>query len=123
MRKSFRFISSAIVALAISGSAFACIAVDAGPIWNQKDAESKCPNVCSGLKWNGQWTTTQEGVMSVCGTTAGVSIPVGPIWDNDDAKTKCQPQLKKARWNGTWTTTEEGKMSVCGCNPPPPVRK
>lgn len=43
--------------------------VDAGPIWNQADAQHKCPAVCQGVggKWNGQWTTTVPGQMSVCG--------------------------------------------------------
>jgi len=41
----------------------------AGPIWNNQAAQIKCPTVCSnvGLKWNGQWTTTNPGIMSVCG--------------------------------------------------------
>ena len=43
--------------------------VEAGPIWNNSDARHKCPSVCSkaGGKWNGQWTTTEPGQMSVCG--------------------------------------------------------
>jgi FtsP/CotA-like multicopper oxidase with cupredoxin domain len=43
--------------------------VNAGPIWNNDDAKTKCPGVCQGTKgvWNGQWKTTVEGQMSVCG--------------------------------------------------------
>lgn len=42
--------------------------VDAGPIWNNKDAENKCPEVCENKGgWNGQWTTTEPGTESVCG--------------------------------------------------------
>ncbi len=46
----------------------------AGPIWNNQDAQIKCPATCSdvGLKWNGQWWTTKPGIMSVCGC-----IPTG----------------------------------------------
>jgi hypothetical protein len=46
-----------------------CADVDAGPIWNNQQAGQVCPGVCSkvALQWNGQWTTTQQGVMSVCG--------------------------------------------------------
>lgn len=46
-----------------------CTDVQAGPIWNNAAAGTICPETCdtSGLQWNGQWTTTQPGVMSVCG--------------------------------------------------------
>lgn len=40
--------------------------VEAGPIWNQADAEAKCPRVCRPERWNGQWRTTDPGRMSVC---------------------------------------------------------
>ena len=41
----------------------------AGPIWNNDDAQTKCPVVCAsyGGTWNGQWSTVVEGKMSVCG--------------------------------------------------------
>lgn len=46
-----------------------CQDIDAGPIWSNPDAQGKCPTVCADVArtWNGQWTTTQPGVMSVCG--------------------------------------------------------
>lgn len=46
-----------------------CIDVQAGPLFNQSDAENKCPSTCTAPlgKWNGQWKTTKEGIMSVCG--------------------------------------------------------
>lgn len=42
--------------------------VNAGPIWNQKDAESKCPALASSQSatWTGHWWTTVQGKMSVC---------------------------------------------------------
>jgi FtsP/CotA-like multicopper oxidase with cupredoxin domain len=46
--------------------------VKAGPIWNNADAQTKCPNTCknaSGGVWNNQWNTTIPGKMSVCGCT------------------------------------------------------
>ncbi len=45
------------------------IDVNAGPIWNNQDAQTKCPATCTNvnLKWNGQWTTTEPSQMSVCG--------------------------------------------------------
>ncbi|MFM7453247.1 MAG: mannan-binding protein [Cyanobium sp.] len=113
--------AAAAIVLATGGNALA-VDVDAGPIWSNDDAKAKCPGVCTGLKWNGQWTTMEQGVMSVCGTTVGVNIPFGPIWNNGDAKRKCLAQLSKVTWSGQWTTTEQGVKSVCGCNPPPPVK-
>jgi hypothetical protein len=45
--------------------------IEAGPIWNNADAQGKCPATCSnfgaGWKWNGNWVTTVPGKMSVCG--------------------------------------------------------
>lgn len=45
------------------------IDVNAGPIWNNQDAQIKCPATCANvnLKWSSQWTTTVPGQMSVCG--------------------------------------------------------
>ena len=42
--------------------------INAGPIWNQNDAQSKCPGTCKNKnrRWNGQWRTTQANVQSVC---------------------------------------------------------
>jgi len=42
--------------------------VNAGPIWNQQDARTKCPAVAAsqGGEWTGQWRTTIQGKMSVC---------------------------------------------------------
>ncbi|MGH1538937.1 MAG: mannan-binding lectin [Arenicella sp.] len=43
--------------------------MNAGPIWSNEDAQTKCPTTCSNvsLQWNKQWTTTVPGQMSVCG--------------------------------------------------------
>lgn len=41
--------------------------VKAGPIWSDKDAQAKCTQTCADKGgWNGNWTTTEMGVMSVC---------------------------------------------------------
>ncbi len=42
--------------------------VEAGPIWNQADADIKCPVVADAVrgKWTGQWSTSKQGQMSVC---------------------------------------------------------
>lgn len=92
--------------------------VNAGPIWNNDDAKAKCPKVCSpsNVTWNGQWKTTVEGQMSVCGSEKAGDVKAGPIWNNDDAKTKCPAVFAQDQWNGQWRTTVEGQMSVCGCD-------
>ncbi|MBX9882173.1 MAG: mannan-binding lectin [Sphingomonas sp.] len=42
--------------------------LDSGPIWNQRDAEGKCPAVArrAGGEWTGNWRTVQVGSASVC---------------------------------------------------------
>ena len=57
------------IALPVVGSSWD---VDAGPIWNNQDAQTKCPTTCqnaSGGTWNNQWRTTIPNKMSVCGCT------------------------------------------------------
>ena len=56
------------IALPVQGATWD---IKAGPIFNQQDAEKKCPGVCSKnqAQWNNQWTTIVEGVQSVCGCT------------------------------------------------------
>lgn len=58
------------MANALNGVTDPCVAdINAGPIWGNNDAETKCPGVASAYDgtWNGQWTTTVPGEMSVCG--------------------------------------------------------
>lgn len=47
--------------------------VEAGPIWSQSDAQTKCPAVAAavGGTWNGNWRTTVPGQMSVCEVRMG----------------------------------------------------
>lgn len=46
-----------------------CTDQPAGPILSNDQAQQVCPGICSAVEdsWNGQWTTTVFGVMSVCG--------------------------------------------------------
>lgn len=116
--------------------------VEAGPLWNDSDAQRKCPQVCSGLgaKWNGQWHTTRQGEMSVCScdkehsgqagggqsgggqsggghSSAGRAIEAGPLWNDSDAQNTC-PNLCFSyglKWSGQWKTTVPGQQSVCDC--------
>lgn len=96
--------------------------IPAGPIWNQTDAETKCPRIATevGGQWTGHWKTTVLGEMSVCNITDKPSarvrnVDAGPIWNQADAEQKC-PVVAYAvhgRWTGQWVTTEQGRMSVC----------
>ena len=65
MKRLFQLLASATFILAASNGALA-VDIDAGPIWNDGDAKQKCPAVCSGLEWNGNWKTTIPDKMSVC---------------------------------------------------------
>jgi hypothetical protein len=51
-------------------------AVNAGPIWNQQDANAKCNQLAyrQGSKWTGGWWTTVQGRMSVCELAKVVSV-------------------------------------------------
>ncbi len=56
--------------------------IKAGPIWNEGDAQKKCPNVCAQVHqpWSGLWRTTVWGTMSVCScgaSSGGMPMPGG----------------------------------------------
>jgi|GEM_PF-859197 hypothetical protein len=101
------------------------MAAEAGPIWNQADAERKCPEVAksNGGMWNGRWRTTVPGRMSVCelrllpsmGKYVVEAIEAGPIWSQWDAEKKCAEiaKMNDGTWNGQWRTTVPGKISIC----------
>ncbi|MCP4383896.1 MAG: lectin MVL [Hyphomicrobiales bacterium] len=100
--------------------------IDAGPIWNNMDAQGKCPGVCSGAggTWDGNWRTTVPGQQSVCSCNLkhkpdknAHNYNAGPIWNNADAQTKCPPVCisHNQTWTGNWHTKVQGKMSVCQC--------
>lgn len=75
--------SAALVALSLIANPVTAHAftVEAGPIWNTEDAQRKCPAVCGRTGWDGNWTTTVPGRMSVCncgapGGAAGLRRPM-----------------------------------------------
>ncbi len=49
--------------------------LEAGPLFNQAEAERRCPAVCSPGRWNGQWRTTVPGRMSVCACQSMAVLP------------------------------------------------
>lgn len=105
--------------------------VPCGPIWNNEDAQKKCPIVCAARmgKWNGQWKTVVPNEMSVCGceydteksdsSVFEIDVVAGPIWSNEDAQVKCPIICASygGEWTGSWHTPKEswGKMSLCKC--------
>jgi hypothetical protein len=102
--------------------------IEVGPIWNQMDADQKCPKAArkAGGTWTGQWRTTRPGQMSECdvkissggGWHGGKvrSVEVGPIWNQMDADHKCPKAARRegGTWTGQWRTTRPGMMSECG---------
>lgn len=110
---------SATLATCLLASQVAARDIAAGPIWDQADAENKCPVAAAAYEgsWDGNWTTTVEGEMSVCSVTGipVVTLEAGPIWNQADADEKC-PIVGFSvggTWNGQWWTTVQGEMSVC----------
>ncbi len=131
---------------AVASSAFAEVrSYNAGPIWNDGDAQGKCSAVCSSHNgsWNGQWRTVVQGQTSTCDCVkhrydgGGYGhhhrhdgqwgpryrrcqirpISAGPIWSNMDANVKC-PNICaniNGRWTGEWRTIRPGQSSVCKC--------
>jgi hypothetical protein len=51
--------------------------LEAGPIFSNAEAQTKCPNALKNVKWNGNWKTTEVNKMSVCGCT-GTAVPWRP---------------------------------------------
>jgi hypothetical protein len=126
-RTTFGIVLCAAVAAAVSLGSAPAVAkkageirtIEVGPIWNQMDADRKCPAAArkNGGVWTGQWRTTVPGQMSVCEITTQLkkTVEVGPIWNQMDAERKCPEaaRAKNASWTGQWWTTVPGRMSVC----------
>ncbi len=115
----------------LAGTPAHAVEMPAGPIWNNMDAQNKCPNVCrqnGNAQWNGNWRTLPGTATSVCdcdvapgGRTrpAGTQwVDAGPLWHQMDAQNKCPDVCRRSggrSWDGNWKTTEPGRMSVCSC--------
>lgn len=119
----------AVASLAMSPAR--AVETQAGPIWNNTDAQRKCPGVCQqngNARWNGQWRTLPGTATSVCDCEGGM-MPVypnsqsqwaeaGPLFNQMDAQNKCPGVCQQSggrAWDGNWKTTQPGRMSVCGC--------
>lgn len=60
--------------------------VEAGPLWNNGDAQNKCPTVCGSSRWTGHWFTTVPARMSVCVCEEAVPQAVGPRRPGQDER-------------------------------------
>lgn len=80
----------------------------AGPIFNDADAQKKCPQVCGSSPWSGLWRTTVWGTMSVCscsGGSSGSSFPSG-------RETSCSVPSNEV-CAGCQVTCPAGKQASC----------
>jgi hypothetical protein len=69
--KLFLAVIAAALSLSLAAAPSFAVDVDAGPIWNNDDAQGKCPQVCGGrANWDGNWRTTEAGRNSVCSCRA-----------------------------------------------------
>lgn len=101
--------------------------VEVGLILDEEDACRKAEifiHSRPGLKWNGRWTTTQVGKMSVIGVTAGdkCEVPVGTFWSQSHAEETTQKFIQRnphLKWNGQWKTTEPNGITVIEVEPLP----
>lgn len=114
--------------------------VDAGPIWNNIDAQRKCGPVCAqaGGTWTGHWRTTQMGRQSVCdckgarrghhersdrhgrrGSGSRIQVDARALSNDIEAKAVCSNACLFAggsyRWDGSWRRSSNGEKSRCGC--------
>ena len=97
--------------------------VKAGPLYNQFDANQKCPNVCNWYGgWNGNWNTISWATMSVCGCNSGLASDnpydknAGPISTDAEAAVRCvSPCQYYGGWAGIWRSITT-VMAVCQCN-------
>lgn len=93
--------------------------VEAGPLWNNNEAQQVCPDVCRDAdgKFTGQWRTTIPGQMSVCDCAELRLEEAGPLWNNNEAQQVCPSVCENVEgtFTGQWKTTIPGQMSVCKC--------
>src|SRR4029453_6386472 len=105
---SLVFVYACALASLVTSAAHAA-EIQAGPIWNNMDAQGKCPGVCQqngNSRWNGQWRTIPVTATSVCDCDGGMSpvnpqrasqwVEAGPLFNNMDAQNKCPPFASKA---------------------------
>lgn len=130
MRKTAAGMILLACALLLAAATAHAVDTPAGPIFNNMDAQSKCPDVCQRngySRWTGQWRTLPGTATSVCdcegggtsrGQPAGQWKEAGPLFNQPDAERKCPDVCARSggKWDGNWKTTQPGRMSVCSCS-------
>ena len=129
----FRIFSSLLVCIVASLVVSVANAreVQAGPIWNNMDAQNKCPGVCQqngNARWNGQCirsparrprcVTATAGILRRCRLRSRSGRRQGALFNQFDAQNKCPGVCQQGgggSWDGNWKTTQPGRMSVCSC--------
>lgn len=86
------------------------IDIKSGIIWNNQDAQYKCPDVCisNGMAWNDNWRTVESGKTSVCGCYMD-EVPYVSV--EDRCIRLCTS--KKMDWTGIYSITEYGLKCRC----------
>jgi hypothetical protein len=77
MNRSVRMLALGML-LTAQGARAAAAEIEAGPLWNDGDAQAKCPALCArhgNQYWTGAWRTTVPNVMSVCSCEVGAGQP------------------------------------------------
>lgn len=137
---NFEVLCAALVGLVLITTPIRADWIEAGPIWNDVDAQRKCPQTCGNGKWDGSWKTTQAGKMSVCScsgarrskgaetqqshakpqkvtaTTKKLKggVDAGSVWNDHMAEQRCPAACKSRRWDGRWSYVDINH-SICYC--------
>lgn len=96
--------------------------IEAGPVWNQRHAQERCPEVAREwsdqhgreARWTGNWRTTVPGEMSECGCVAGTVDKEGTIFIEDDGWGEATyfPVFWK-EWFGVGYVGEQNMTGAC----------
>ncbi len=103
-----------------------------GTIWNQQDANRKCPLICKHEQgaWTGRWQTLQGSMTSTCqchhlhqtnnfqnSRCIKLNIATGPIWHDYNARNICPRVCHHvwAQWTGQWQKATKNLRANCEC--------
>jgi hypothetical protein len=90
------------------------VATSAGPIWNNSDAQAKCPTVCSRqqMGWRGVWRTVSSGRDSECDCVGRGAERFSPLPDAHGPGSSCHvPSVKQCR--GCSVSCRPGQSAHC----------
>lgn len=118
----------AVTATATAANA-GTVSIQADGIYGDAQADGVCLDAADGARWNGQWTTTEWGRMSVCGCTVEsgsarttFDVEAGPIWDNGHAQQVCPQVCNTPQWTGAYSPDTAYAASTCELSYPGAIR-